>query len=178
MPALPPIGAEIPCSLLAINTPLQVRNKLASVDFRGGWKHRVDVNPNDPMNSVRLRLVGFRTSAEFPALDGGAEGGTITIEQSDVDVDSASLLRLTQQFPPKYECSLVLSPCTMVIEQPGSEPLVLITKNRFTLIGQLTQYPPRGDLFQLQTPVEFVDRENPDTVVATIEKFPVKVGGL
>ncbi|MGW7545202.1 hypothetical protein ACWGKQ_29455 [Streptomyces sp. NPDC054770] len=179
MPALPPIGAEIPCSSLAINTPLQIRKKLVSVDFRGGWKHRVDVNPNDPMNSVRLRLVGFKTSAELPALDdGGAEGGSITIEQSDIDVDSASLLRLTQQFPPKYECSLVLSPCTMVIEQPGSEPLVLTTKNRFTLVGQLTQYPPRGDLFQLQQPVDFVDLEDPDTVVATIQKFPAKVGGL
>ncbi|MEU2625246.1 hypothetical protein ABZ642_45365 [Streptomyces sp. NPDC007157] len=179
MPALPPIGAEIPCSSLAINTPLQIRNKLVSVDFRGGWKHRVDVNPNDPVNSVRLRLVGFKMAAELPALEGGgAEGGTITIEQNDVDVDPASLLRLTQQFPPKYECALVLSPFTMTIDQPGSEQLVLSTKDTFTLISQLTQYPPRGDLFQLQKPVDLVAPDKPDTVVATIQKFPAKAGGL
>ncbi|MFD3590035.1 hypothetical protein [Streptomyces sp. NPDC058683] len=179
MPHLPPLGAEIPCTSLAINTPLQIRNKLVSVDFRGGWKHRVDVNPNDPINSVRLRLVGFRTSAELPALDDrGAEGGSITIEQSDIDVEPASLLKVTQQYPPKYECSLVLSPCTMVIQQPGSEPLILTTKNQFTLIGQLTQYPPRGDLFQLQQPVDFVGMEDPDTVVATIQMSRDPVGGL
>jgi hypothetical protein len=58
MPLLPPIGAEIPCSGLAINTPLVVRDQSVAADFRGGLKHRVDVNPDDPINSVRLRLVG------------------------------------------------------------------------------------------------------------------------
>lgn len=47
-----------------------------------------------------------------------------------------------------------------------------------TLVGQLTQFPPKGDLYQLQSPVDLIDVENPDTVVATIQKFPVKVGGL
>ncbi|KUN41364.1 hypothetical protein AQJ27_39600 [Streptomyces olivochromogenes] len=66
----------------------------------------------------------------------------------------------------------------MTIDQPGSEPLVLSTKDTFTLISQLTQYPPRGDLSQLQKPVDFVELDKPDTVVATIQKFPVKSGGL
>ncbi|MDH6134042.1 hypothetical protein P3T37_003441 [Kitasatospora sp. MAA4] len=75
---------------------------------------------------------------------------------------------------------------TMVIEQPQGlgqdrskrEPLILTTKDPAMLIGQLTQFPPKGDLYQLQNPVDLVDLENPDTVVATITKFPVKVGGL
>src|SRR5438094_10317009 len=45
---LPPIGAEIPCSCLAINTPLRIRTALVSVDFRGGIRVRVDVHPDDP----------------------------------------------------------------------------------------------------------------------------------
>jgi hypothetical protein len=49
----------------------------------------------------------------------GGGGGTITIEQNDVDVDAKSLLRLAQTFPPKYEQIMVLS-FTMVIEQPQS----------------------------------------------------------
>ncbi|WP_217554979.1 hypothetical protein [Streptomyces sp. GbtcB6] len=175
MPALPPTGAQIPCNSLAINVPLQIRNKPVSVDFRGGWQHRVEPNPNDPINSVRLRLIGFQMTAEFPALEGKAKGGTITIEQSDGEADAVSLLKRSQL---GYECSLVMSPFTMVIQQPGSEPLVLYTKNQFTLIGQLTQYPPKGDEFQLQNPVDLSDLGNPDTVVATIQKFPVKVSGL
>ncbi|MET7899821.1 hypothetical protein [Streptomyces mirabilis] len=177
MPYLPPIGAEIPCSMLAINTPLQIRTSLVTVDFRGGIKHRVDVNPNDPINSVRMRTVGFKISAELPGENG--DSGTITIEQNDVDVEAKSLLRMTQNFPPKYENIMVLD-FTMVIQQPGngSEPLILTTKDPAKLIGTLTQYPPRGDLYQLQNPVDLVDLENPDTVVATIQKLPVKIGGL
>ncbi|MFE2521619.1 hypothetical protein [Streptomyces mirabilis] len=67
MPLPPPIGAEIPCSMLAINSPLKIRNSLVTVDFRGGIKHRVDANPNDPINSVRMRTVGFKISAELPS---------------------------------------------------------------------------------------------------------------
>ncbi|MFB7214378.1 hypothetical protein [Streptomyces sp. NPDC056255] len=181
MPGLPPIGAEIPCSRLAINTPLRIKDALVTVDFRGGIKHRIDVNPDDPINSVRVRTVGHRVSAELPGEDGNG-GGTITIEQNDVDVDSPSLLRLTQQFPPKYEFHEVTT-FTMTIDQPedGGEPLVLTTKDPMVLIGRLTQFPPRGDLYQLQKPVELVDPDDPDDptkVLAVIEKFPVKVGGL
>ncbi|KAA2262454.1 hypothetical protein F0L68_12980 [Solihabitans fulvus] len=67
----------------------------------------------------------------------------------------------------------------MVIEQPErAEPLILTTKDPAKLIGQLTQFPPKGDLYRLQNPVDLIDLENPDTTVATIHKFPVKVGGL
>ncbi|MFE9454400.1 hypothetical protein [Streptomyces sp. NPDC006739] len=115
-----------------------------------------------------------------------ATGGTITIEQNDVDVDAKSLLRLTQKFPPRYEQVMVLS-FTMTIDQPDAkngqtraarEPLVLTTKNPAQLIGQLTQFPPKGDLYQLQNPVDLVLPDDPDTTIATIQKFPVKVGGL
>ena len=178
---LPPIGAEIPMSMLAINTPLQIRNSLVTVDFRGGIKVRVEVNPDDPNNSVRLRVVGFKMSAELPGGDGARQGGTITIEQNDVDVDPQSLLRLAQRFPPKYEQIMVLS-FTMTIDQPEqdrlTEPLMLTTKDPAKLIGNLTRFPPKGDLYQLQNPVDLIDLENPDTVIATIQKFPVKVGGL
>ncbi|MFF1354068.1 hypothetical protein [Streptomyces sp. NPDC058297] len=178
MPLLPPIGAEIPCSRLAINTPLRIKDALVTVDFRGGIKHRIDVNPDDPMNSVRMRTVGHKMSAELPG-ENGTGGGTITIEQNDVDVDAPTTLRVTQQFPPKFEFREV-STFTMTIDQPGNGggPLILTTKEPMVLIGQLTQYPPRGDLYTLQKPVELVDLDDLDKVLAVLEKFPVKVGGL
>ncbi|MFJ8474033.1 hypothetical protein [Kitasatospora sp. NPDC094011] len=178
MPGLPPIGAEIPCSSLAINTPLKIGTMLVTVDFRGGMKHRVDVNPNDPMNSVIMRLIGLRYTADLPGKDGGADGGTVTIEQSDIDAEPKGRLRLTQQFPPKYENLIDLSTCTMTIDRTDGEPLVLVPKGEATLIGQLTQYPPKGDLYQLKARVEFVDPAKPDDVAAVLEKLPAKVGGL
>lgn len=185
-PGLPPIGAEIPCSCLAINTPLRLRTGLVSVDFKGGIKVRVETNPDDPINSVRLRVVGHRVSAELP----GRAGGTITIEQKDVDLKPASLLRLVKGFPPRFEQLMVLN-FTMTIDQPEEmlrglgirsskayEPLVLTTKDPAKLIGSLTQFPPKGDLYKLQNPVDLVlpddTRAEP---LATIERFPVKVGG-
>ncbi|MFG3013510.1 hypothetical protein ACGFZB_24160 [Streptomyces cinerochromogenes] len=107
-------------------------------------------------------------------------GGTVTIEQNEVDGDAQSTLCLTQQNPPRYEHRQILS-FTMTIDQPGkdgSEPLVLTTKKPMILGGQLTQFPPRGDLYTLEQPVELVDPDNPDNVLAVIQKFPVKAGGL
>ncbi|WP_260174442.1 hypothetical protein [Streptomyces sp. PanSC19] len=172
---LPPIGAEIPCSRLAVNVPIQIEGTLLSVDFRGGIKHRVDVNPDNPMESVRLRTVGHRMSAELP--DGDETGGTLTIEQNDVDVDSPSTLTLTRKFPPMYELREVTS-FTLTVERGEGEPLVLVTKEPMVLLAQLTQFPPRGDLYRLEKPVELVLPDDPAKVMAVIEKFPVKVGGL
>ncbi|KAF9967246.1 hypothetical protein BGZ73_000635 [Actinomortierella ambigua] len=168
---LPPIGAEIPLSMLAIDTPLQIQTSLVSVDFRGGIKHRVEVNPEDPYNSVRLRTIGFRVTAEHP------DGGTFTIEQNDIDIDAKSLLRRVQRFPPSYEVVYVL-PFTMTIDMPDSDLLVLESKEPAILRSTLTQYPPRGNLFILQAPVELVLPDGPVTTIATLQKFPAKMGGL
>ncbi|MFI6156747.1 hypothetical protein ACIBCA_29165 [Kitasatospora sp. NPDC051170] len=175
MPLLPPIGAEIPCSCLAINTPVEYEGKLISVDFRGGIKYRVDPNPQDPMNSVRLRITGFRMSAEFPGAN-GEPGGTVTLEQNDPDVDTLSRLRLIQQFPPQYEHRAVI-PFAATFDIAG-KPVILTPKEPMVWVAKLTQFPPRGDIYQLEQPVDLVDPEKPDTVVARIMKFPVKSGGL
>ncbi|MFI8086652.1 hypothetical protein ACIF6L_38440 [Kitasatospora sp. NPDC086009] len=176
--ALPPIGAEIPCSSLALSTSLQVGADLLTVDFRGGLKTRVDVNPDDPMNSVRLRLVGLRFTAEIPE---DAGGGTLTIEQNDADMEARGRLTVTQQFPPLYDCSLDLGTCALGIERPKSDRLVLVPKEKraWALTSKrLTQYPPRGDMFDLKDAVEFVDPAKPDDIAAALRKFSAKVGGL
>ncbi|MFK4119919.1 hypothetical protein [Streptomyces longwoodensis] len=177
MSPLPPIGAEIPCSAPALNTPLKIRTSMVSVDFRGGWKTRVEADTSDPENRVRLKLVGFRMTAELP---GGDDGNrcTVTIEQSSEDAAVQSLLRVAKSSPRTYENELVLSPFTMIIDQPDAEPLTLTTKNSAKLIATLTQFPPRGDLYQLAAPVDLVDPDNPGITIATIQKFPAKAGGL
>ncbi|MFE9749004.1 hypothetical protein ACFYOT_29200 [Saccharothrix saharensis] len=186
---LPKIGVEIPCSCLALNTPMTIGTSLFTLDFKGGIKIRVEVNPNQPLNSVRLRVVGHKISAELPAED-GSEPTTVTIEQKDLDVDAKSVLRLMSTFPPKFEQLMVLD-FTMTIDNPEavlrsagvrttvpSEPLVLSTKNPVQLTSKLAKFPPRGDIYKLQNPMELVLPDNPDTTIVKIDSFPIKVGGL
>ncbi|MEW1860621.1 hypothetical protein AB0399_09590 [Streptomyces sp. NPDC088194] len=171
---LPPIGAEIPSSMLAINSELEVKGATYHVDFRGGIKQRVDVNPNDPLYSVRLRTVGFKVSAE---IDSG-KYNYVVFEQNDVDVDVRSTLTLTQQFPPRYVERDELSFSAVFEPKDGGEPLVLVTKEPMVLTASLTQYPARGDQYRLDKPVDLVDPEHPDNVEAVLKTFPSKRGGL
>lgn len=186
---LPKIGVEIPCSCLALNTPMTIGTSLFTLDFKGGIKVRVEINPNAPLNSVRLRVVGHKISAELPANDGTGEVTTITIEQNDLDIDAKSVLRLASKFPPKFEQLMVLS-FTMTIDNPepvlrsaGIQapvppgPLVLSTKNPVQLTSKLTKFPPKGDIYQLQNAMELVLPDDPGTTIVKIDKFPVKVGG-
>lgn len=202
MSLLPKIGVEIPCSCLALNTPMTIGTSLFTLDFKGGIKIRVEINPNEPLNSVRLRVVGHKISAELPADDSGTDSiqprsataqpkaTTITIEQNDIDLDTKSVLRLISPFPPKFEQLMVLS-FTMTIDNPGavlrnagiqttvpSEPLVLSTKNPVQLVSKLTKFPPKGDIYKLQNPMELVLPDNPDSTIVKIDSFPIKVGGL
>jgi hypothetical protein len=171
MPLLPPIGAEIPCSVFAVGAILEYKGASLTLDFRGGVKHRVDVNPNDPNNSVRLRTVGFNVSAEGP------DGMSVTMEQADVDTDSKSLLKIIQPSPPKFEHHDVES-FELVIDKPGAEPVTLTTKDPMVQISTLTQFPPTGDTYKLEGPVELIHPENPDKVAARITVFNSKRGGL
>jgi hypothetical protein len=170
MSRLPPIGAEIPMSALAVNTPLKIRDEAVSVDFRGGLKVRVDVNPEDPHNSVRLCMLNYKWSAELP--DDG--GGSITIERSEVDINPQSRLRRIQEN--EYEHLCVLS-FRMTIDRPDTEPLELQATSPATLTAKCSQYPPKGDVHTLQKPVDFSTEDDPDTVV-TILEFSLKMGGL
>lgn len=185
LPTPPPVGAEIPCSCLALNTPLTVQAATVTVDFRGEIRIRVSAsNPLDPW-SLRLTVIGHRVHAHDDNL------GEITIEQADTEVTPDSLLRMVSQYPPRWEQTMFLD-FTLTIENPPeetmrralgvtpkqSEPLVLTTKNPGMLVGQLSHFPPRGELYQLQNPIDLVLPDNPDETVASIDKFPVKVGGL
>lgn len=60
----------------------------------------------------------------------------------------------------------------------GSEPLVLTTKDPAVLIGSLSSFPPQGEIYQLDNPVDLVVPEDPDATVARIDKFPVQIGGI
>ncbi|WP_406349421.1 hypothetical protein OHA44_38170 [Streptomyces sp. NBC_00144] len=177
MSLLPSIGAEQFCSMLAVNSPLQIQASQFTADFRGNCTQIIEKNPDDPANSVRMKM-SFKLSAELP---GG--GGSITIEQKLEDSGTESLLRVLQDSPPKLEHTMVLH-LTMTIDQPdtdgegASEPLVLVTSDPAKLIGKISVFPPKGDVYQLENPVDFVRPDNPDVTVAVLQKLLAKTGGL
>ncbi|MEU9214849.1 hypothetical protein AB0D27_45205 [Streptomyces sp. NPDC048415] len=169
MPQMPPIGAEIPCSVLAIGSTIEYQNETITCDLRGGVKHRVDVDPDDPTNSVRLRTVGFKVTAE-------SDAGLITFEQNDVDVDAKSILRQTQESPPKYLHRDVQA-FTIAFQDRG-DAVVLVTREPMVCEAEFAQFPPRGDIYKLTKPVDLVDPDNPDQVVGRLTAFTSKRGGL
>jgi hypothetical protein len=171
---LPKIGVEIPCSCLALNTPMTIGTSLFTLDFKGGIKIRVEINPNEPLNSVRLRVVGHKISAELPAADSGTESiqpksatiqpksatiqpkaTTVTIEQNDLDIDAKSVLRLISKFPPKFEQLMVLS-FTMTIDNPGA-----VLRNA----GIQTTVPSEPLVLSTKNPVQLTSK---------LTKFPPK----
>ncbi|GHI02734.1 hypothetical protein Scel_10550 [Streptomyces cellostaticus] len=133
---LPPIGAEVPSSVFALNCKFQYQRNL-TVDFRGAIKQRVEVNADDPFRSVRLRTLAFRVNGE------GDNGARVTFEMNNADTEARSALRLTQNFPPKYEERDEIS-FTATIELPGREPVVLVTREPMVVTATITQYPARG----------------------------------
>jgi hypothetical protein len=169
---LPSVGVEIPCSCYAINVPLQVNVLgLVTLDFKGGITVRVEGNLREGLGGLRLRIIGHEVSADSPVL------GTVTISQSDIDVTPLSLLQVTKTLPPTFRQIMYLD-FTVTIEKPpgGGPPLVLSNTKTAALINDnLTQFPPQGDVYQLQEPVDLAPIDEPNQVVAQLQQFPVTV---
>jgi len=169
---LPSIGAEIPCSCYAVNVPLEVDVLgLVTLNFKGGITVRVEGNLSEGLGGVQLKVIGHEVSADSEVL------GTVTISQADIEVTPLSLLELTQTVPPTFRQTMFLD-FTVTIEKPpgGGPPLVLSTTKTAQLLNDnLTQFPPQGDVYRLQEPVELAPVDAPDQVVAKLLEFPVTV---
>ncbi|GGQ32164.1 hypothetical protein [Streptosporangium pseudovulgare] len=166
---LPPVGAKIPCTMLAVGSSLRIGTEQLTVDFRGGKMQRVEPNQDDPVRSVRMQTLGFRVAADLP------DGGTAVIELDGEDRDAASTLTLIQSFPPRYRQVDVI-PVKLTITRPDQAPIVLTARRPLVYEAELTQYPPRGDQYRLREPLDFLNADG--TTQATLETYPAKVGGL
>lgn len=170
---LPDVGQEFTLPLRVNAVGVKVGDKVLTFDAKGTWKPKVEANPDSPADSVLLDNRSILLDGESV---GSREKLTIRIERHGED---KSLLKLTQPVPPKYENKMVFR-FTVTIKsadgRSGNYPLVLRTKDPVELrSSELTQFPPSGDLYRLQNPIELVNSDD-DQVVATIEKFPVTVG--
>ncbi|WP_394830325.1 hypothetical protein LVJ94_27840 [Pendulispora rubella] len=169
---LPPIGVEIPCSSYAANVPLKVDVLgIVTLDFKGGWRTRVEANLGAGLGGVKLKFVGCEWSADSPVL------GKVTISQADVDTTPLSLLELISNLPPVYRNTMFLD-FTVTVEKPpgGGPPLVLSnTKTARIVNNELRVFPPQGSVYQLQEPVELAPVGSPGQVIAALLQFPLTV---
>ncbi|WP_438022202.1 hypothetical protein [Sorangium sp. So ce233] len=169
---LPSIGLEIPCSSYAVNVPLRVNVLgIITLDFKGGWKVRVENRLTEGLGGVKLKVIGNEWSADSPVL------GKVTISQADIEVTPLSLLEIISTQPPKYRNTMFLD-FTVTFEKPpgGGPPLVLSnTKTARLINNSLSQYPPQGNVYQLQEPVDLAPVGAPDQVVAQLLQFPLTV---
>ena len=167
---LPQVGQEIPCSSYAVNVPLQVNVLgLITLDFKGGIRFRVEETIPGGMGGVKMKIIGEEYSADSPIL------GKLTLARADVDTTPLSLLEVASNMPPVLRHTL-FHDFTLTIEKPpgGDGPAVLSNPRTMTTrCDRLTAFPPQGDVYQLQQPVDFAPLGAPGQVVAQLLQFPM-----
>jgi hypothetical protein len=168
---LPPIGLEIPCSCHAADTPLRVDAVgVIRLDFKGGIRVRVEANISEGLGGVRLKVIGHEVSADSPVL------GRVTISQADIDTTPLSLLEIIGNSPVYKQTMFLDFTCTVEKPPGGGPPMVLSnTKTAALVQPRITNFPPQGDVYQLQEPVDLAPVGSPDQVVAQLQQFPVTV---
>ncbi|MEU4587795.1 peptidase inhibitor family I36 protein [Kitasatospora aureofaciens] len=117
---------------------------------------------------MRVRVIGFGVTADT------SDVGGVTIAQSNNDTAPLSLLEAVS------DRTLRTTPFldwTMSIEEPpgGGGRLELSNTQTVALVNDhLTLFPPQGDVYQLQQPVDHTPAGGPaGQVVATLLQFPV-----
>lgn len=157
----------------------------------------MEVDAPDPEQagglSIPIELLHFRLESE-PGSAGDDPNGTEPPEQDatsflfelddQCDVPDSTLTQVgqawEQSIPLNFTLTITNPPAEWGLAAGGeeSELLVLATKEPSVLVGSLTSFPPKGDLYQLENPIDLVLPEDPAATVATIDKFPVQIGGI
>ncbi|MCY0922852.1 hypothetical protein OS965_32715 [Streptomyces sp. H27-G5] len=141
------------------------------LDFAGGLRVRVEENIEGGLGGVRLKVIGFEMSAVHPAL------GKVTMRQADTDTTPPSPLEVVADNPPKFSSTFLLD-YNLTIEKPagGGPPMTLANTKTATLANRsLSVFPPNGDVYQLQEPVDLAPIGKSSDVVAQLIQFPVTV---
>jgi hypothetical protein len=181
---LPAAGQETTLGLVATDVPIQVGGSTVTATFTGGLKVEAEHNPIDSTDrSMALRVVSFDMQADT------AELGKVQLTKSDVETAPAGLVEMARDYPTTLRNTLVVdftltadrmpstpSPGSSVQQPAPAGPITLTTREPAVLLSDsLSQFPPRGDTYQLEKPVELVLSGNPAAVSATIQQFPVNV---
>ncbi len=172
-----------PASGSMITLPEQVRGVVLSCD---GHQYTVDLAGAGQMILGKAVAHGDETrvpvTTEVESLIGySADFGEVSAAETAPlhgELVQSATGSETDTMPMELTITIGRNPCQQTETHAVREPLILTTKDPAKLIGSLTQFPPKDDVYQLQNPIDLIDLDNPDVTVATIDRFPVKVGGL
>ncbi|KOY53472.1 hypothetical protein ADK59_35515 [Streptomyces sp. XY332] len=160
---------EIPCCGYAVDVPLKIDAiGMVQLDFKGGIRVRIESNLNNGLGGRRLKIIGEEYSADHPEL------GRVTLSQADIDATPLSLLEVITNTPPQYKNTLFHDFTLTIDKFPGSNgPMTLSNTKTLATLGDLTVFPPQGDIYQLQQPIDFAPVGNPGKVVAQLTALPM-----
>jgi hypothetical protein len=179
IPKLPAPGATIEMELISKGVELVfVGHKVNTGPLKGNITFEVSTNPGDP-SSVQTKVSEFFLTS--PAKQGGI---TIAIEP-ERNIGDQSLLRHSKTQSRTFEHTLNL-PLKITVRYPEvvglpadtEEPLSLSVRSPAVLVGKLAGFPDKGARYRLKETIALALPGQPNTDVATIVKFPVKVEGL
>ncbi|WP_030390125.1 hypothetical protein [Streptomyces sp. NRRL S-241] len=169
--ALPGIGVEVPTTMTAVDVPLEVDGVLVKVNLQGRMRQRTEALPGEsPNQAVRLRTIAFHLEGE--TADGGLR---VMFDLDGADASPASTLRVRSNFPPSLEETDVVA-LVATIRRAGQPEIALHSVHPAVLTATLSVFPPRGDDYQLENPVDFVV-PGTATPVARLLALPARRGG-
>lgn len=170
--------AQLPLPNRALTTTVSVEDAQLTVDGT-----RVTVDLRGPAGLVMQSPARGRTdaAAAFGAQLTGThpEFGRITVTTETTTDGRVRYASPADAFPASFDLPTEF---TVEIQHPPAtatrsitaEPLVLSGKTEARLTGQIGAFPPKGDLYRLQNPVDLVLADSPDHTVATLERFPIR----
>jgi hypothetical protein len=181
VPKLPAPGATFEVDLASKGLELVfVGQKVNTGPLKGKATFEIESSKGDP-SAVQTKISEFYLTS--PAKQGGV---TIAIEPAAKKKEERrSVLRHEKPGSPKFDHTLNVA-LTITVRYPEvlglpadtDEPLSLTAKDAATLVAKLTGFPPKGARYKLRESAELTLPGQPDSDVATILKFPVRVEGL
>lgn len=185
LPNPPEIGMRYAFGFRAARTSLSVLSSSATVDFRG--ELAFEVTAHDPMEpwNVRMRITRFHATG-FD--DSGNGFGQVTMERSDSTAPPDSRLVIVSENPPRWRQVVSLDAAVTLENPPSVEnppsgaghpsqgPLVLRTLHPAELVGNIASFPPQGEEYTLQQPIQLATQDGNSP--AEISTFPAQVGSV
>ncbi|MBP2473270.1 hypothetical protein JOF53_002142 [Crossiella equi] len=156
-------GTELPLLAFAPRVGLHLGPRRTCLFFSGGLRLRAETTGT----GSRLRVLGFHLLADDPRL------GKVTITRAEPDTAPTSLVGRPELGP-----HALFLRCAVDIERsPGTgRALHLRTAVPLHLLGRARSFPPVGELFHSQRPVD-LHQVGETAPVGLLEPFRVSLGG-
>ncbi|MBV8822781.1 MAG: hypothetical protein JO125_00995 [Chloroflexi bacterium] len=174
------LGGIFACDCSAQAVELVVSGVDYLADFQGNLKVLLDPNKLTQFLSGAISLVPLLIQEHVSNGVGAIIGPITVVKDPNREPPQSTLTSPTpgQPFPAIQEMVVNihvtipnLLPGITLQNKIPTNPGPPILRN-----GNVTGFPPKGDLYNLSEPIDLEDVNNPGPVLATIKTFPVKVG--